>query len=308
MSYTSPTAKALSRIILQRITSLQRDLQENSRISQGAVRNLTPKHQDFLGTTPPLKRIRHPTHILYLSAIAHRLVPQYGVAATKVATEIAQAITQQNMAGWNQPEQTEPLTTLWQGITVQVTATNDLLFQIHDRAIAIWLNHLIHHPPTSPLAAVYSASTLLSNPFPLQYAHARCCCLLQLADRTGLITLQGSDSATATWQWVKPQSIPWLTPTEQLYPNHVAERHLISQLCTVLDQWSERSPTPKLLIQQAEQLSQAFQVAHRAYPIWGDRSPEAVDRQQAHLALLLVTQRVLRQLLDDLEIPAPREL
>lgn len=263
-----------------------------------------------MGHALPLKRIRHSTQILYLSAIARRIATQYGVAATKIATEIVQAINQQKANCWQQAEQTELLATLWQGITVQVTAADDLLFQVHDQAIAVWLNSLVHDSLTfsSSLSSPLSSTPFLPNPFPLQQAHARCCSLLRLADRTELIKLQLSNNNSATWQWLQPEPIPWLTPTEQLYPSQAAERHLISQICTVLDQWSERSPTPKLLGQQTEQLTHAFQATHRAYPIWGDRHPGASDRQQAHLGLLLVTQRVLGQLLNTLGIPAPAEL
>lgn len=303
MSCTKPTARALSIIILQRITDLQRELQEKSRIPGWASPDLVAKAPDILAN-PPLKRIRHPTNMLYVSAIAHRIATQYGVAATEIATEIAQTLNPKNAA--ESPAEPDNLSaTLWQGITVQVTASQDLLFQIHDRAIATWLNHLIHNPLPPPLS-LSPPSSSLANPFPLQHAHARCCSLLHLANRMGLITLQPSESAT--WQWLHPHPIPWLTPTEQLYPNHGAERRLISQLWTVLDQWSERSPTSKIAIQQAEQLTQGFHNAHRAYPIWGDRSPEASDRQAAHLGLLLITQRVLQRLLASLEIPSPTEL
>ncbi|MGI0488264.1 DALR anticodon-binding domain-containing protein [Pantanalinema rosaneae CENA516] len=266
------------------------------------MRDSTSKDQAVAVNLPPLKRIRHPIEILYLSAIAHRIAPQYGVAATEVATELAQIINHQHGKDWNPNDHSAAI---WQGITVQVTTNQDLLFQIHDRAIAVWLNHLM--PPLLPLLP--PPSPLSTNPFPWQYAHARCCSLLRLADRTGLITLHISAPDPSGWQWLEPYPLGWLTPTGQLYPHQAAERQLISQICTVFDQWAEaRSLTSKLLMQQAEQLAQSVQAAHRAYPIWGDRSSEARDRQAAHLGLLWITQQVLQSLLNSLGIPAPTEL
>jgi hypothetical protein len=270
------------------------------------IRDSTSKNQDVLTNDLPLKRIRHPTHVLYLSAIAHRITTQYGVSTAEIATAMAQAMNPPQANCWNGSGWDELTTIIWQGITVQVTAANDLLFQVHDRAIASWLNGLVEQPLSLP-ASLPPASPPL-NPFPLQSAHARCCSLLRLADRTGLISLQQPEANPLTWQWLQPAPISWLTATEQLYVNHLAERCLISQICTVLDMWFEPSPPAKVVVQQAERLAQVFEEAHRAYPIWGDRSPEARDQQQSHLGLLLVTQRVLQCCLDGLGIPAPTEL
>lgn len=151
------------------------------------------------------------------------------------------------------------------------------------------------------------------NLFPIQYAHARCCSLLRLGHRQGLIELSDSDCQHPNWQIIEPNPIPWLKddPTMKscqggLWLQHPAERHLIDQLLESCDRISD----PNLVngVKIANTLSHAFETFYSTCRIWGEVKTQTPKLAQARLALVGVTQRVLRSLLDRLGVMAPSEL
>lgn len=150
--------------------------------------------------------------------------------------------------------------------------------------------------------------------FGVQYAHARCCSLLRLAHRQGLIKLSDPDCKTLGWQFVDPNPIPWLygdpgmeSESMRLRLGHSAERGLIAQVLDGIEQISHS--TPASAIKLANALSDGFEKFYSACRIWGEVKTETPKLAQARLGLVGVTQKLLRSLLQDqLGVTAPLEL
>ncbi|MEH2267831.1 MAG: glutamate acetyltransferase, partial [Nostoc sp.] len=73
--------------------------------------------------------------------------------------------------------------------------------------------------------------------FAVQYAHARCCSLVLLAHREGLIKLREPVPKTSPtfWDVISPNPLPWLNCDGTLRLNHLDERRLIGELIQVID-------------------------------------------------------------------------
>jgi arginyl-tRNA synthetase len=142
----------------------------------------------------------------------------------------------------------------------------------------------------------------------VQYAHARCCSLLRLAHRQGLIKLKDLDFKTLDWQLLEPNPIPWLNDDQAaLRLVDPAEKRLIAQILDSRDALSD----PGQLSQRklASALSNEFERFYSNCRIWGEVKIQTPKLAQARLGLVAVTQALLRSLLQDhLGVPAPAEL
>lgn len=167
---------------------------------------------------------------------------------------------------------------------IKIVAPGWLHFEVLHPFLATWLQHLIRNgealevgevgeelaPPTPP--ALFSA----------QYAHARCCSLLRLAEREGLT--KGLDR------------IPWLDG-DRLSLNQHKEARLIAELIEVVDRiccdlgfnWEKA----------ALSLSQAFESFWSHCRIWGEVKTTSPELAQARLGLIMATQSVLKFLLEE---------
>ncbi|NJS08939.1 MAG: hypothetical protein HC789_00460 [Microcoleus sp. CSU_2_2] len=115
------------------------------------------------------------------------------------------------------------------------------------------------------------------------------------------------------WSLSAPNPIPWLDD-KKLRLVHPAEYNLISQLLTVLDSlafvFGEYSDERSIdYFKLANSLSAAFQIFYSQCRIWGEVKIETPKLAQARLGLVLVTQSLLRFMLEDLlKAAAPLEL
>lgn len=268
-----------------------------------------------------LKPIQKKAQLVYRSAVPHQIGSDVNMSAAKVATTLAAklAIHVSDHTSFQIPADLSP--TLLAHIDIQATSSGYLEFRLDDWAIAQWLNCLTQ--PTTPLfdfAKLYACPAQPSLPslFSIQHAHARCCSLLRLAAQRQIIGLNWQKQA-AQWQWTQTNSISWLTPEQKLRVNHASERQLINQCLTVLDKLPWQGITlpeniqPPLLNSSritalAQDLAQAFSTMHQHCQIWGALETEGRDRQTVHLAMILVTQRLLCGLLTGLGVIAPEAL
>jgi len=168
-------------------------------------------------------------------------------------------------------------------------------------------------PLRSPIPKGDPEPPHLSPLFTVQYAHTRCCSLLQMANREGLITLKQTnwDTSSAFWLAVSPNPIPWLNSEQKLCLYHPAERALMAQLLALLDELycPRSSHQPINLHKVALDLSQTFQTFYSSCQIWGEVKNQNISLSQARLGLVLITQSALRLLLQDrLGVAALQEL
>ncbi|MEH1921205.1 DALR anticodon-binding domain-containing protein [Nostoc sp.] len=157
-----------------------------------------------------------------------------------------------------------------------------------------------------------SQSLIPNSLFAVQYAHARCCSLVLLAHREGLIKLREPVPNTSPdfWDVISPNPIPWLNCDGTLRLNHPDERRLIDELIQVVDNIECPDVGGSVKWEKvALNLSQAFEKFWSNCRIWGEVKITSPELTQARLGLLMATQSVLRYVLEEnLGIVAPLEL
>ena len=282
-----------------------------------------------------LHRVRDITKIAYRSAIAHKLAKVSERSAIHWAAEIANQLQKPQLVG-DLRESDSPLDISPNRgeFTVQVLPPAEIYFEITNFGLASWLQFLLHTlleddfhlipslegaPVTDVTSAGFSGQQKsdLRNVFVCQYAYARCCSLLHLAQVHHLwacpdrkLETQKNDNPAIAAQ------IPWLTPEGDWQLTHPAEKVLISELVTTLDMlatWEVSRKTalgnPKLLLELVTRLSEAFLAFHSACRFWGETQRTAADLVQARLGLVEVTRSLLGILLrEGLGVIAPPEL
>ena len=284
----------------------------NLAIKQLLVARLQAALDLYIGTNPLICLNRAKRQLKgYTCAIAQKLSKTLELPPLEIALALAEIVCQQ---------------TDQQEFTIQVLDRGWIYLELTDSYLAAWLQHLIQSPPSfqtwkaegsgeaggeKPLTP--HPSPLVphpSSPFTIQYAHARCCSILQLAHTEQLITLQPTDPnlGSALWLAVSPNPIPWLNQQICLY--HPAQLALISQLIAILDDLYCPKPStqPMNWYKAALNLSQAFQTFYSQCRIWGEVKSQHTKLAQTRLGLVLITQSVLRLLLLQLGIIAPSEL
>jgi DALR anticodon binding domain/Arginyl tRNA synthetase N terminal domain len=248
----------------------------------------------------PLNRTKHETRVVYVSAIALKLANIWQQPPQTIATQLV--------------ENLKPLCN--RDFAVETAPSGMIQFELTDIGLADWLQRLTQTalplPESGRLSAVVAADRL----FPIQYSHARCCSLLRMANRDRIMEIVKCDRTITSqiWSPIAPNPIPWLDENGRSRLVHPAEHNLISQLLAVLDslafvieQYNNQKPVNYLKL--ANNLSEAFQTFYSQCRIWGEVKIETPKLAQARLGLVLVTQSLLRFMLEELlNAVAPLEL
>lgn len=322
--------KQLLRTLLQKSINITK----NSTIKDFCEQqHVSPQNQGFVGYQLfPIKRTRDDYPIRYISPIAHRLAAKSTQSAAELSEEIVTQILVYRSQGFKADFHPSLSKKILLELTFQATTAGYIQFEFSDQAIADYLNLLMHSLPSHPEQPLGSWPQLLSavphlHPriLRLQHAHARCCSLLRLAHEKHFIQLtsQIPESGVDRWQITTSMPIPWLTATLQFRTDHATELQLIAHIVTALDtltDWHSDCPSASTLpastvksvitlLTAAEELSQAFHASHQHWQLMGNLRNQGRDRLQTHLGLILITQRLLYQLLQNqLGIEVPFEL
>lgn len=234
----------------------------------------------------PLFKGRDDGRILYISGVALRLSKSQNSKAMEIASGIAAHLS----------------ATCADVFNVKIVPPGWIHLELTHSTLAVWLQSLA--VGSVRLKKVQGREvTLIQNSarlFAIQYAHARCYSLIQLADREGLIKLSGSvsDSSLAIRDVIDQQPIPWLNCDQRLRLNHPDEAHLIAELVQVVDDWECSDCSGSVNWEKAAlNLSQAFETFWCNCRIWGEVKIALPELAQARLGLLMATQFVLRSLL-----------
>lgn len=128
------------------------------------------------------------------------------------------------------------------------------------------------------------------NLFPVQYAHARCRSLLNLAEESGLIEPTERSFRGKIWSWNKPNPVP----SRPFFLTHPPETDLIAQLFLIVDalECAKEVDWVKLALN----LSNTWEEFYRKSRIWGEVELELA---QGRLALMALTEYFLRTLLQE---------
>ncbi|MBC1241534.1 DALR anticodon-binding domain-containing protein, partial [Nostoc sp. 2RC] len=163
-----------------------------------------------------------------------------------------------------------------------------------------------------PKTAVAPQCPMPNFLFPIQHAHARCCSLVLLGHREGLIQLrepQAKDSYSFG-NLISPNPVPWLNGDGRLQFNQPDEYRLIGELVGVVDNIECPDIGGSVKWEKAAfNLSQAFEDFWRNCRIWGEVKIMSPELAQARLGLLMATQSVLKFILEEkLKTCAPLDL
>ncbi|MEA5578544.1 DALR anticodon-binding domain-containing protein [Anabaena sp. UHCC 0451] len=205
-------------------------------------------------------------------------------------------------------------------LSVKIVSPAWIHLELTDPALADWLhcltttgtrleetgeiNQVKNQKSTVKIRKQGSSKSFLT----IQYAHARCCSLLRLADREGLIQLL--DSSTAVLGLRSAQPIPWLDCNQKLRLHQPDEVRLIHQLVKMVDDLVFTDSNSSVNWETAAlKLSAAFDNFWCNCRIWGEVKINSWELAQARLGLLIATQLVLRSVLETkLGVFAPLEL
>ncbi|AFZ25875.1 arginyl-tRNA synthetase [Cylindrospermum stagnale PCC 7417] len=236
----------------------------------------------------PLFKGRDDGQILYISGVALRLSKSQNSKAMEIAGGIAAHL----------------LATSSDFFYVQIVPPGWIHLELTHSTLAVWLQSLavgiacLEKVQAREVTLIQNSSRL----FAIQYAHARCCSLVLLAHREGLINLSKSvsGSSPAIWDVIDQQPIPWLNCDDKLRLTHPNEAHLISELVQVVDDWALSDCSGSVNWEKAGlNLSQAFETFWCNCRIWGEVKNTSPKLTQARLGLLMATKFVLRSLLEE---------
>lgn len=281
---------------------------------QGAIAQVYPS--SAVGV-PPIRRVPNSTSILYGSPVALQLARQWQCPPLEMAQQLLALLWEQRQL-YSVSQGLDPL---FEG-TVTLRSPGWLVWSLPDCCVAAWLAQIpqspLGLPPTTLTPPDLKACTSESLEFQLHYAHARCCSLLRLGHRQGLIQLWDPEPPLSLSHWAiqSPQSLPWLTAEQQLRLVHPAERALIYQLLefplpwlaggplfpdTLDDPWSLTPVSPPLsrLTHQARALGETFQTFYRRCQIGGE-AHNHLEQSQSRLGLVLAVRPLFHFLIQAL--------
>jgi hypothetical protein len=258
-------------------------------------------------TQIPLKLLRGYFPVTYQSPIAHRLAGQLNQSAITIATQLLRQIQSKSTEFFLFPDPGN--NKLGQpDFTLQVMPSGMILLELTDVGLAQWLHQMTQIFPVDTDTPPHPEFP--NSLFAVQYSHARCCSLLQRANREGLITLTSAQTykIPRLGRLDQPDPLPWLTASQQLQCCHPAEQALMAQLITTVDYFYTTSPSAQWF-KLAHDLSQAFQQFYSHCRIWGDVKQQTPQLAQARLGLVWITQWLLQLILQEqLNAMAPLEL
>ncbi|MBD2610813.1 MAG: glutamate acetyltransferase [Nostoc sp. GBBB01] len=269
----------------------------------------------------PLYKDRNSSKILYTSSVALQVSNSQNRKVMELASDIALHLS----------------ATCGDVFNIQIVPSGLIHFELTDSALGTWLQSLVgemgrwgggemremgrqgdkgtrgqgrrsHNQCPMPNAQCPMPNFL----FPIQHAHARCCSLVLLGHREGLIQLrepQAKDSSSFG-NLISPNPVPWLNGDGRLQFNQPDEYRLIGELVGVVDNIECPDIRGSVKWEKAAfNLSQAFEDFWRNCRIWGEVKIMSPELAQARLGLLMATQSVLKFILEEkLKTCAPLEL
>ncbi|PLZ24028.1 glutamate acetyltransferase [Fischerella thermalis WC542] len=240
----------------------------------------------------PLSKGRNSNQVFYITGLALQLSKYEKIPAMEIAEAIASHLSANSAGvfsiqivppGWIHLELAHPVLASWlqrlvEGRGNSVVQERGVTENKEDKEELVTVLFSSHSPsPQSPLP---------NHLFPIQYAHARCCSLVRLGEREGLITSEGA--------------IPWLNKQQELHFHHPSELCLLSELVQVVDELECSDSSDSVKWQKlALGLSRLFDDFWRDCQIWSEVKVKSPEIALARLGLVMATQSVLRTLLEE---------
>lgn len=256
-----------------------------------------------------LYKSRDESKVLYISGVALKLAKAYRMDASAVANQIASHFCVDSSENFR----VEIVPSGWIHIEVAPSAIAACLQSLVD---GVWVkgegeegevgsrgNRACTPTEVEEEYAYSSSSSFTPSPFPfppffvVQYAHARCCSLLRLVQREGLMPM--SKLALCDSDRAPQLQIPWLVDNEIRF-NHPASYRLIAGLVTVVDDLVCSDISELVHWQKvALNLSRAFESFWSSCRIFGEEKIVSPELSQARIGLVIATKVALKLLLEE---------
>jgi hypothetical protein len=246
--------------------------------------------------------------ITYIWGIALQLSAVQKLSAMQIATMIIQFIDTRAISHAISHKLSTKNAVGSTAIVTHVAPPGLVYLGLTDFAVGSWLQYLTMNPPSIKKYSLQKNSSI-SLPFTLQYTHARCCSLLQLAAQEGLITLKSRKHTKNAFVVSEHTPISFLDSQQRLLCRHPTEQVLIKQLLVLLDNLDNLSTEATHWEKATLNLCQSWQNFYTHCRIWGEVKQNNLLLAQARLGLTSLTQSLLAVFLNDkLDIYAPTEL
>ena len=195
-------------------------------------------------------------------------------------------------------------------VLVEIVDRGWINFYLDSKFMTSWLEQLLvwHQKEINdcqPIQKEYGLENTPANLFPVQYIHARCCSLLNLAARENLISLSVDSlwivrsTQTKTFFWNEQHTL-WLTKS--------TERNILLQLLIVADSWIE-DISDRHWTKLALNLAQATAVFLADCRFLGEVRQSYPQLAIARLGLISLVQLWLQKILNEkLCLAAPESL
>lgn len=282
----------------------------------------------------PVKLDINSTQLSYVSAIALLLEKSWQQPAIEIAQSLTETLVQTTEIN-NFKDQFLSLQSVCKSFLFDANSTGWITFKLSDQGLAKWLETLIYFFQSLensswkmndrdenhqfylrdstglpfPNRRITDARYLPRNStdiFLAQHAHARCCSLLRLGMREGLIELAAFPRGQSI---VEP--VPWLGKNLSLRCQHFSEHQLIRQICHNLDEIFSvnNCSEPKKTLKQVRGLDHAFRRFYTNCLIFNEAKVNDPALAQVRLGLVDLVRSLLQILLEDgLGVAAPPEL
>ncbi|MBD1912425.1 MULTISPECIES: hypothetical protein [unclassified Leptolyngbya] len=244
-----------------------------------------------------IRRVRRTEAIIYQWAIAPQLSPLLSIPSATIAQKLVDLLTHGSKPLVRSDPGYKLRAEIWVNCRVTVYAHHLIQIEVSDRALASWLQQVIALPDLELTPSVFrredsatSNRRSLEGIFPLQAAHARCCSLLRLGEREGLIKIYPADEKSLPQRIDWPNPLSWLQEEGQLRLVHPSERYLLVSGVEVL---GDRTFSPSQI-----HFSERFFAFDAACRILGEIKAHAPQLAQARLGLILFSRHCLAQSLE----------
>jgi len=252
--------------------------------------------------------------LIYVCAIGFKLAQSWGMPAIDIASQIVAQFSELIAVSENKFFAGERIYDPRKYLSLLAVPPGWIHLQLTDLGMASWLQSLAEGGGGVGNGGDGADKSKLKtlDLFGVQYVHARCCSLLRLADREGIIKLKQLhfQDSRSFWEVVEPDSLPWLDEMGKLRLVHPTERSLIFHLFSAKDALYCPAPRQNPNWEKLTKgISESFEKFYSQCRIWGEVKRENLKLAQARLGLLMATQVLLRLLLEDvLGVVAPGEL
>ncbi len=178
-------------------------------------------------------------YLVYRCAIAFPLANFCRIKPLDMAQELVSFFPQTNF---------DAVTESHIKIVVKVIPPGWIDFEINYSCLGIWLEQLIlkltsqHSHRIETHSRDENLHLIREKPdlFKINYYHARCCSLLQLAEREKLIALDNQNLLSLTWRISKPNPIIWFDTAKVFLLTEPQELNLLHCILLILDQFCDR--------------------------------------------------------------------